>query len=77
MDDKDEFKARLAYWVQYYRTKQGLSQMELAVRVGIDTRQIGRIEQKVNTPSVILAYHIAKILKVKVDSLLQPIPDHP
>ena len=53
MSERDEILAILAYWVHYYRKERGLSQLELAVRVGVDTRQIGRIEQQKNLPSLV------------------------
>ena len=46
MDEKEEIVARLATNLRYYRKQRDWSQSELAVRVGVDTRQIGRIEQQ-------------------------------
>lgn len=73
MRERDEILACLAYWIPHYRRLRKLSQLELAVRVGVDTRQIGRIEQQVNAPSVILASQIADALEVSLDQLLQPL----
>jgi transcriptional regulator with XRE-family HTH domain len=70
MDEKDEIVARLATNVRYYRTQRGWSQAELAARVGVDTRQIGRIEQQVNVPSFVLTYHIAQAFEVTLDDLI-------
>nr|WKN38683.1 helix-turn-helix transcriptional regulator [Tunicatimonas sp. TK19036] len=72
MENRDEILEALAYWVHYFREKQKLSQLELAVRVGVDTRQIGRIEQQVNAPSIVLVYRIAKALDVTLNQLVQP-----
>ena len=74
MRERDEILACLAYWIPHYRQLRKLNQMELAVRVGVDLRQIGRIEQQVNAPSIILASRIADALDVSLDQLLQPLP---
>jgi len=74
MSERDEILAILAYWVRYYRKQQELSQLELAVRSGVDTRQIGRIEQRKNLPSLVLAIRLAKVLKVTLNDLVQPKP---
>ena len=74
MSERDEILAVLAYWVRYYRKQQGLSQLELAVRCGVDTRQIGRIEQQSNVPSLILAVRLAKALEIPLSDLVQPLP---
>lgn len=70
MDEKDEIVARLATNVRYYRMQRGWSQAELAARIGVDTRQIGRIEQQVNVPSFVLAYHISQAFGVTLDDLI-------
>ena len=70
MDEKDKIVARLATNVRYYRMQRGWSQAELAARVGVDTRQIGRIEQQANVPSIVLSYHIAQAFGVTLNDLL-------
>lgn len=72
MSERDEISATLAYWVRYYRKKRKLSQLELAVRTGVDTRQIGRIEQQTNLPSIILLCRLAEALNVSLDDLVRP-----
>lgn len=72
MMERDELSAALAYRVRHYRQQRKLSQLELAVRVGVDTRQIGRIEQQVNLPSIILLCRIAEALEVSLDELVHP-----
>ena len=72
MDEKEEIVARLATNLRYYRKQRGLSQSELAVRVGVDTRQIGRIEQQVNAPSIVLCYRIAQSFEISIDDILAP-----
>lgn len=74
MRERDEILATLAYQVRYYRQQQKLSQLELAVRVGVDTRQIGRIEQQDNLPSIVLLCRIAEALDVSLNELVLPPP---
>lgn len=74
MRERDEILTTLAYQVRYYRQKQKLSQLELAVRVGVDTRQIGRIEQQDNLPSIVLLCRIAEALDVSLNELVLPTP---
>ena len=70
--ERDEIFAVFAKNMRYYRKQRGLSQSELAVQIGVDTRQIGRIEQRVNAPSIILSYRIAQALGITVNDLLKP-----
>lgn len=77
MSERDEILAAVAYWVRYYRKQQGLSQLELAVRVGVDTRLVGRIEQQQNVPSLVLAVQLARALSTSLDDLIQPRPSLP
>ena len=44
------------------RTQQGLSQAELADKVGISQSMVAQIERGSKVPTVILAYDIAKAL---------------
>ena len=69
MSERKEVSAILAKQVRYYRKKRKLSQLELAVQTGVDTRQIGRIEQQV-LPSIVLLRRIAKALEVSIDALV-------
>ena len=70
MSERKEVSAILAKQVRYYRKKRKLSQLELALQTGVDTRQIGRIEQQVNLPSIVLLRRIAKALEVSIDALV-------
>lgn len=74
MRERDEISTILAHQVRHYRRQRKLSQSELAVRVGVDTRQIGRIEQQVNLPSIVLLCRIAEALDVSLDELVSPSP---
>jgi transcriptional regulator with XRE-family HTH domain len=69
MDERDEIFAIFAKNVRYYRNQRGLSQSELAVRIGVDTRQVGRIEQEVNVPSIVISYQIAQALGITLNDL--------
>jgi putative transcriptional regulator len=51
------------------RTAAGLTQAELAERVGVSRKTINTVENGVFTPSTLLALKLAKALKCKVDDL--------
>ena len=73
MRERDEILATLTHQVRHNRQQRKLSPLELAVRVGVDTRQIGRIEQQVNLPSIVLLCRIAEALEVSLDELVRPL----
>lgn len=51
------------------RTAAGLTQAELAERVGVSRKTINTVENGVFVPSTLLALKLAKALKVKVEDL--------
>lgn len=51
------------------RTAAGLTQAELAERVGVSRKTINTVENGVFIPSTLLALKLAKALKVKVEDL--------
>jgi len=51
------------------RTDAGLTQAELADRVGVSRKTINTVENGVFIPSTLLALKIAAVLKVKVEEL--------
>lgn len=55
--------------IQKLRKNAGLTQEELAEKVGVSRAYIGYIEQGRNTPSLEIVDKIAKVLKVSVSSL--------
>lgn len=55
--------------VKEFRTKRGLTQEELAQRVGVRRETIVFLEQGKYNPSLKLALGIAKELKVPIDDL--------
>jgi putative transcriptional regulator len=55
--------------VQKARTEAGLTQEELAERVGVSRQTIIAIEKGNYTPSVLLALKIAAVFKMQVEDL--------
>ncbi|MEK7462576.1 MAG: helix-turn-helix transcriptional regulator [Patescibacteria group bacterium] len=55
--------------VNEYRTKAGLTQEELAEKVGVTRQTIIAIERGNYTPSVLLALKLAEVFKVTVEKL--------
>ena len=56
--------------VQRYRKKTGMSQEEVAHKVGISRAYMGYIEQGRNVPSLEVLEKVAKAIKVKLGDLL-------
>ena len=57
--------------VKEYRVKAGLSQSELAKRVGVEKTHISRIERGVAACSIDLLLEISDILQISTDYLLK------
>jgi putative transcriptional regulator len=55
--------------ITYYRNKKGMSQTELAKKLGISASYLNRIEKGTKDPSLRLAVRIAHALDVKLDDL--------
>ncbi len=55
--------------IKELRAKYGLTQEELAIKVGVRRETIVFLEQGKYNPSLKLAYDVAKALKTKVDDL--------
>jgi len=55
--------------IKLFRNNLGLTQEELANKVGVRRETIVFLEQDKYNPSLKLAMEIAKVLKVKVDDL--------
>ena len=55
--------------MRYYREYHGLSQRQLAARVGVTNTAISAIERGAHAPSVLLALRIARVLGVSVEIL--------
>ena len=53
------------------RTRKGLTQRELAERVGVSRKTINTVENGVFTPSTTLALKLARILETSVEKIFQ------
>lgn len=61
--------ATLANALRELRAEKGLTQAELAQAVGVSRKTINTIENRVFTPSALLAFQIAQALDVPVDRI--------
>lgn len=52
--------------VRELRSEKNMTQLDLAAKVGLDVRQIKRIENAESTTSIVNAYLIAKALDVSI-----------
>lgn len=59
------------------RTEQGLSRQELAEKIGVNYQTIGFIERGDYSPSLELAFKIAKIFGVEVTTIFSDEPFQP
>lgn len=57
------------------RTRLGLTQAELADRVGVSRKTINTVENGVFIPSTILALRLGKALERRVEDLFQIAPE--
>ncbi len=53
------------------RTEKGMTQQELADKVGVSRQMIGQIERGSRTPSIVLGRDIAVALGVGIEKLLK------
>jgi transcriptional regulator with XRE-family HTH domain len=67
--DKDDF-LKLGYKIKYQRSKQGFSQLDLALKTGLTTRTISRIECGNIDPKYSTLVKIAKALDISLPDLL-------
>lgn len=61
----------LANRLRELRARHGLTQAELATRVGVTRKTINTVENRVFVPSTILALKLARALDVSVEDLFQ------
>jgi putative transcriptional regulator len=66
---------RLGNRIRQFRTKQGLTQTDLAELVGVSRKTINTVENSVFVPSTILALALAKTLRTTVEQLFFLISD--
>ena len=62
-------ETRLASRLKEVRTEAGLTQAELAERVGVSRKTVNTVENGVFIPSTVLALGLARALGVKVEDL--------
>jgi putative transcriptional regulator len=60
---------RLVVHLKEVRTEHGLTQAELAQRVGVSRKTINTVENEVFVPSTVLALTLARELGVRVEVL--------
>ena len=60
---------RLANRLKEQRTELGLTQAELAERVGVTRKTVNTVENRVFTPSATLAIKLAQALEISVEQL--------
>lgn len=60
---------RLANQLKERRAELGLTQAELAERVGVTRKTVNTVENGVFTPSALLAIKLAKVFTVPVEQL--------
>lgn len=62
-------ETRLGARLKEVRTEAGLTQAELAERVGVSRKTVNTVENGVFVPSTLLALGLARALRVKVEDL--------
>lgn len=67
--DKAEL-LKLGYKIKYERVKRGVSQLDLALKTGLTTRSISRIECGTNDPKYSTLVRIAEALNIELIELL-------
>ncbi len=66
---------RLGNRLKEFRTERGLTQTELALRIGVSRKTINTVENSVFVPSTILALSLARALGTTVEQLFHLIED--
>lgn len=66
---------RLGNRLKEFRTARGLTQAELAARIGVSRKTINTVENSVFVPSTILALSLARALDTSVEELFHLIKD--
>jgi DNA-binding XRE family transcriptional regulator len=59
------------------RSERSLSRQDLAREVGVNTQTIGFLERGDYTPSLELAFKIARFFKLPVEAVFSPVPFRP
>ena len=67
---KEAFLKKLGQNIESVRKEAGLSQTEVALRIGRPRQNVSRIEKGGHNPSAYVLYEIATVLKVSIKDLL-------
>ncbi|HJA37280.1 MAG TPA: helix-turn-helix transcriptional regulator [Firmicutes bacterium] len=57
--------------IREYRARLGMSQEELALRVGVRRETIGNLEKGKYNPSLVLAWNIARVFGVTIEEIFE------
>ena len=57
--------------IREYRARLGMSQEELALRVGVRRETIGNLEKGKYYPSLVLAWNIARVFGVTIEEIFE------
>ena len=57
--------------IREYRARLGMSQEELALRVGVRQETIGNLEKGKYNPSLVLAWNIARVFGVTIEEIFE------
>jgi len=60
--------------IKVERARMNITQEELAKKAGVTRQAINAIETNKYAPSIVLAFKIAKALKVKITDVFEPEP---
>lgn len=63
--------------IRGYRLQRGLTQQELAVKIGLSRTYINQIEQGQRNVSILAILHIAAALDTPISLLLKPLENFP
>lgn len=74
-EKKDPFIIKVGEKIQKYRLKRGLTQEQLAEKVGISQKYLSRIEQGYHNPRFDMITRISSALSVPIDALAKDIGD--
>lgn len=66
------FRKKFGQGLQTLRKQKGISQEELAAKVGIDRVSIGYLEQGIRSPKLRTLFLISKSLSVSIQELFKP-----
>ena len=61
--------------IREYRARLGMSQEELALRVGVRRETIGNLEKGKYNPSLVLAWNIARVFGVTIEEIFEVTED--